>query len=353
MKVLELAGDHYTMGRQHAAQVADLKPQIVAAMQDRLESFARDGVQRYEAELLGVWEEAARSTLDMLHGIADGLELEWAPFFRYTVASYLEKRVTVSTQAEGCTVWAAADPMTRDGTPILVKNRDYRPEHQPLQCLARAHPEHGYRYAYVTSAGSPAVFSSGMNEAGLAVADTHVVSRDVGPGVARYSVEMELLERHDTVESALAYLNEVRHLGDGTLTLIDRTGAMAVVETGHTAIGVVRPEQGFVVSTNHFTTPALRDRWVDERSLVDRNDTQQRYARVTAALEAACSEVDGTWAQSLMAAHGTAQEAICCHPDSGENSATISTVIFLPADGIFHFANGQPCQAPFRAWSVC
>lgn len=355
-RVLELAGDHYGMGRQHAEQVRDLKPLIEAAMEERLDALARmdADVTPYVTELAGVWEEAAASTLDMLHGIADGLGLEWETYLRYTIASYGEDLATAAADARGCTVWGAAGSITRQGASILAKNRDYRPEHQQLQCLARATPECGYRYAYVTSAGSPAVFSSGMNEAGLAIADTHVVSSDIGPGVARYSVEMDVLEQHETVESAVEYLRTVSHLGDGTLTLVDGTGDMAVVETGHSTVGVARPEKDFVVSTNHFVTPELRHAWTvdDDPSHGDSSKPRYKYVATTLAEHVGAQDVDAGWAQGLMSSHIDDGRALCRHPHAEDDSATISTVIFLCSEGKLQFANGQPCQAEFEEVAV-
>lgn len=362
MKVIELAGDYYKMGRQHARQVGDLRPWIVKAMRRRLrglEAFKTDlGPQI--CELASIWEEMARPTLDMLRGMAEGLGLEWEPFFRYTIASYLEDRSRHPVYGEGCTVWAASEPVARQGHSILAKNRDFRPDHQSLQCLALAHPVRGYRYLCVTSAGSPAVFSSGMNEVGLAVADTRVISCAVGPGVARYSVMMELLEYHSHVASALDYLRQVPHMGDGTLTLIDQTGDMAVFEASHTTHSIKAPEHGFVVSTNHFSGEELRDCWFDHSSTKLRGNSQNRYARVTTALQSAQGRVDPVWAQGLMADHGgpratiaqRRQHAICRHRDVDRRSITVSTALFLPQKRTLLYADGQPCRVAFQAWPV-
>ncbi len=364
MKIIELTGNHYEMGRQHAQQVRDLRPQILRAMRQRLtilETYGTD-LQPYVAGLVSTWEEAARPTLEMLRGIAEGLELDWDPFFRYTIAPYLEDSIQRPTYGEGCTVWAASGSITRQGLPILAKNRDYRPEHQWLPCLARVQPAQGYRYLYATSAGSPAVFSSGMNEAGLAVADTRVTSRCVSPGVARYSAMMEILEHHSHVSSALDYLGQVPHLGDGTLTLIDRAGEMAVFEAGHPTHGIILPENDFVASTNHFRSPQLRGCWVDRSPPEVEGNSQNRYSRVVTALEEARGSVDAVWARTLMADHGSPQPtgtgnangryAICRHSEVDSRSITISTALFLPQERTLLFANGQPCQVPFQAWSV-
>jgi hypothetical protein len=317
-------------------------------------------LQPHAVELTSVWGEIARPTLEMLRGIADGLELKWDAFFRYTIASYLEDRIQHPGYGEGCTVWAASGSVTRQEMPMLAKNRDYRPDHLALQCLVRAHSSRGYRYLYVTSAGSPAVFGSGMNEAGLAVADTRVSSCRVGPGLARYSAMMEILEHHNQVSSALDYLRQVPHTGDGTLTLIDRAGDMAVFEACHATHSILFPQQNFVVSTNHFCGPQLRDCWLDRSPPELRGHSQNRYARAGMALEAARGGVDVAWAQALMADHGgrrptiahRRQHAICRHRSVDPQSTTVSTALYLPRDSTLLFADGQPCRVPFRAWPM-
>jgi isopenicillin-N N-acyltransferase-like protein len=362
MRVIELEGGHYQMGRQHAWQVRDLSPHIREVMRRRmrhLKPYQAD-LRPHIAELTSTWEEIARPTLDMMRGIAEGLELEWEPFFCYTIAAYLEDRLGHPAYGEGCTVWAASRSVTLDGLPILAKNRDFQPDHQFLPCLVRARAVQGFRYLYVTSAGSPAVFSSGMNEMGLAVADTRVASCGVGPGLARYAVMMDILEHHSDVASALDYLCQVPHIGDGTLTLVDQVGEMAIFEAGHATHSIIRPEHGFLASTNHFRGAQLRDCWVDSSPPELQGNSQNRFERVITALGAAQGRVDVAWAQTLMTDHGdpnsTAAErsrhAICRHSAFDTRSVTISTVLFLPEDRTLLFADGRPCQAPFQVWSV-
>lgn len=356
MRVLELEGDPRTMGRQHGEQVRDLRPLILEAVQRRLAPLEPHAtvLEPYVREIVAVWEARASATLAMLQGIAEALDVAWETLFRYTVAAYLEAQVAKSTSAErsGCTVWAATAPVTKHGMPMLVKNRDVEPWEQPLQCLVRARPSRGYRYTYLTSAGSPGVFSSGMNEAGLAVADTYVASLDVGPGIACCAAMMAVLEQHNNVRAALDYLRRMPHIGDGTLVLIDVTGNMAVFEAGHSVQSTIWPERGFVVSTNHFVSGPLRERWAGHSSAERRSDSLQRYARVAAALPSVRGLVDAAWAQGFMADHGGAEGGLCRHAEADSGVTTISSAIYLPQERTLLVADGPPCRARFKAWIV-
>jgi isopenicillin-N N-acyltransferase-like protein len=356
IKQIDLAGDHFVMGQQHGHQVRRLRPHILAAIDERLLTLSEIqlDIQPIIEEICATWEMKARPTMDMLRGIADTLWLDWEKYYRYTIAPYVLDRIQYSNNhSQGCTTLAAAAPVTRDNTPLLAKNRDYRPNHHQLQCLVWSHPAQGYRHAYLTSAGSPGIFSSGMNEAGLAVADTYVSSRDIGPGLPRYAVMMELLEHHNHVESALDYLQSVQHTGNGTLTLLDSRGDMAVYEAGYSRFGVVRSNEGFVVSTNHFETPQKRNHWIRRGSTENPSNSHGRYSRVRKALQSAKGETDIAWAMKLMTTHEGSYNSICRHPDTDSNhSTTISSVLYLPQEKQIYLANGIPCQTDFQKWSL-
>ncbi len=355
IKNIRLAGDHYTMGRQHGRQVIDLQPFLASAMENRLETLEKLGInlKNYIDEQLDLWKEAARPTMDMLRGLGDALGLPDERFFKYTIASYLTDRARgFSSEGKGCTVWGAAGPVTVDDEPLLAKNRDYWLDHRQLQCLANAHPRQGYNYLYLTSAGSPGVFSAGMNEAGLAVADTHVASLDIGPGLPRYALMMEILERHETVGSALDYLRDAPHVGNGTLALVDAYGDMAVFETGHEHPGVVLPEGGFVVTTNHYVTPQLCNQWIDREPSGLQGNSLARYMHVQQALQEGRGRVDLAWAEGLMSSHRGPLNSICRHPAIELHSGTIASLIFRPRQKTIYLANGLPCQTDFQAYPM-
>jgi isopenicillin-N N-acyltransferase-like protein len=348
MRILSLQGNHYQMGFQHGEQVTDLRAQIIARMDARLGHLERrDDVSRSLQRVEVAWKRSTRSTLAMVQGIADALKIPFARLFLYALASYLDDLAAARRATEGCTVWAASGNATRDGTPILTKNRDYSLAHLPLQLLAHATPQRGYRHLYVTSAGSPGVFSSGMNEKGLAVADTHVISRDIGAGLARYTLMMKILEEHATVASALRYLRQAKHMGAGNLVLADARGCLAVCESGYARCGFGARGENLVVATNHFVSPVLRNAYV-ENSV---EDSRARFETARAEVMRQRGRMDVERAKAVMARHANGSTAICRH-DANEVWATISNVIFLPSEHKIFFCNGRPCASTYEQVAV-
>ena len=354
IKVLSLAGTARSIGRQHGEQVVDLRPYIQASMQTRLAVLRQQGVNLfpYLEEIIQIWQQHAPATLEMLLGIAEALEFDWRDYLSYTIFPYLEGRINLIHRAvhqdQGCTTWAASGVFTHDGAPLLVKNRDNHPDQRPLQCLAHVRPERGYPYLCLTTAGIPGVSSSGINTVGLAVVDTYVASTDVGPGIGRYSVMMDLLEKCASVRDAIVYIRSHPHFGNGTVSLVDAQGDMAVFEIAHSVLAVRHPNEGFVVSTNHFTAPKTRTIWMDCEQPHLQGNSVERHGRVEKALRAASGRVDIPWAQNLMAQHGTGLSAICRHAEIDPLGVTISCVILLPRQASIYVANGHPCQTPFE-----
>lgn len=356
IRLIDLSGNHYMMGQQHGFQVRELRPKLLAAIDERLSilSKVQIDIQPIFDEIKAIWESSARPTINMLRGIGDALSLNWDNYFLYTISPYVLDRIRYANNYNnGCTTWAASAYITRSNSPLLAKNRDYRPNHHELQCLVWSSPDKGYRHTYLTSAGSPGIFSSGMNEVGLAVADTHVASSDIGPGLPRYAVMMELLEHHDNVESSLEYLRSVKHTGNGTLTILDVSGNMAVFEAGYSNCGEIRSNEEFVVSTNHFESPTMHNLWKGCESEENPCNSQGRYSKVSQSLQSAKGDIDTTWAMKLMTTHEGPYNSICRHAETDSiRSTTISSVLYQPQERKIYLANGIPCQTEYYKWPL-
>jgi isopenicillin-N N-acyltransferase-like protein len=355
---LTLHGNHYRMGQQHGRQVRRLRPQIAEAIVARFSQIEQDGPDaRFETllrETFDLIQEVDPPLLALIRGQAEALEIEFETLLRYDLVTYLRDDLVIrqALGSEGCTTWAASGTWTTDGQPILVKNRDYRLEHLPLQLLVRATPSDGYPYLYVSSAGSPGVFSAGINYAGLAVADTHVYSTDLGPGLPDYALMMHLLEEHNSVSSALDYLRSMPRLGRNNLILADVQGHLAVFESGRHRFGLLETQQGTLVNTNHFASAEMQASFVEVDPPEARGRTFRRHEVATATLSANHGQIDVPFAQHLMATHNGPLASLCCHPEADTNVTTISASIFLPAQRRLLFCHGLPCQGRYDDFNV-
>ncbi len=355
-RVIAVSGNHYQMGFQHAQQVKTLLPAIQTAIDARFAQLVKDkpdeAFERVVRETVAILEVHDPATLALIHGLADGLGLEYDQLLRYNLVTFLRDLLTTRPISptdhevvdDGCSTWVATGSATVDGRPILVKNRDFSLLHLPLQTVVRAEPHQGYRYTYVTSAASPGVFVAGFNEVGLALVDTHVSSSDVGPGLPTFALSMHILEEHNSVRSALEYLKSTPRLGRNNLLLADAQSDSALFEIGNRHFAVREAESDILVNTNHFTCDEMLPCYVDTDAAAVRGNSRKRYDFLAQRLTQAHGTIDLSFAKALMASHGDRLSSICRHPTDDEATSTISCSIFLPGQKRMYFCHGFPCS---------
>jgi len=344
VRVIDVAGRPYDVGLQFGqatfAQrdaVADSVERMCARIQSSSQTAdlaeARDGLRRHSPE-----------TLEQIRGMSDALSIPAEQLLRSVLCTYLDDLAGAprSVEPEGCSTWA--------GGGLLVKNRDYRDYHLPLQALLRVVPDSGIPWCALTSAGAPGVYGAGMNAAGLAIADTYVSAADVGPGIPRFSLMMHVLERAQTVADAIAYLRSVPIMGSGNLTLADSTGAVAVVECGYRRSGFLVRPQGWLVATNHFVTEEMVG---SMRHSPDSSEGLDSCARADFLAESLSrSRIDEEFARSLMAHHDGSVGSLCRHDIPGSDARTIACLIAQPTTRQLTACFGFPCTDPFRTIDV-
>ncbi|MGO4571217.1 C45 family autoproteolytic acyltransferase/hydolase [Microvirga sp. 2TAF3] len=343
-----LIGDAYTRGRAQAHCGEPLVAAVQSAIDTRL-AQARNLLETpsvcaflgEQARLLQILDPESAAEVN---GISDGFGRSVD-----SVLAYLHLGILADLATDGCSAWSWGT--SASGGPLLVKNRDYRGEHALLQrvFLHRDPSRQGKAILCVGSLGSPGAFSSGMNAHGFALADTHVSTRDHGPGLLRYFLMTRLLWNCSSVEEALRTIADVPHAGGGTIVMTDASGACAAVELGHRthAVETCTP---YVVRTNHFLSPECAPSWFPVASDPMATSTKGRYARLRSWLAAQDDCPPLSEVATLMGAHGEdGQEALCRHGEDGD-ARTISCSIFAPAELRLYFSSREPCAGKWNSF---
>jgi isopenicillin-N N-acyltransferase-like protein len=161
-----------------------------------------------------------------------------------------------SPAAESCTLWAAVGEAARDGGSLVVKNRDWRPDHR--QEIKRVTPKQGFRYYGLFAHGNddPGL-KAGVNEKGLVVvsATAPYPQRDLKEMPRAKDRLGRLLRENATVEEALS--RQDLFLGPTFFLFADRRQA-AVVEVGPGGtFAIGKPVGGIIAHTNHYVLPSM------------------------------------------------------------------------------------------------
>lgn len=357
-----LAGDARTRGAAQAVAAPEMAAAVAGAIGLRLEQGARD-LDRPEcrAMLAGMLDAAARWTPQALaeaRGVAEGWGLREEDLLTFLHLPVLldVARASDNGSGEGCSAWAAPDAT---GVPWLGKNRDYRGEHTALQRVFRHRDTNlpGAAMLCVGSLGAPGAFSSGVNGAGLALADTQVATRDHGPGVVRYLLMTELLATCADLDAALDLIARTPHAGGGCLVLGDAAGARAAVELGASRVRIERPEGDRpAFRTNHHLDEVLAPLLLERPGEPMGQSSRARLDTLAHALQGSRhGRADmRQWARAVMGSHDRppapgeteAFTGLCRHGQDGDAS-TISCTLIVPRERALYFCAGPPCSG---AW---
>lgn len=280
-----------------------------------------------------------------LAGVAAGFDLPEPDLFAHLHLGTLRDMKGGATLVDGCSAWAV--PGGPEG-PLVVKNRDFSGLHLGVQCVLRhAGPEivTGQVLSF-GSLGALAAWSSGINAAGLALADTQVAVSRHRVGWLRYFLLPRLLARAGTVPEALALIRSLPHAGGGTLVMADRTGATAAVELS--AGGAAIAEGGIQWRTNHFTAAATREETLAPDGNGIAGTSHRRFDHLARILPGRDWTAAG--ARALMADHSA---PICQHGTGGDGAETISSVIYSCRLGGMEIGEGRPCLGRWQAMAPC
>lgn len=351
---LLLRGDPYGRGRAQAQLRPDLIDHVRHAVRHRLEetgaALETAQVRSFIRGQHAFTAEHYPEILAEIEGIADGFGLPPATIFDYLhCSSAADIAARTEHEPEGCTAFAA----TAGEGAVVAKNRDYRPQHIPIQqVMHHADPAWGGREILVVgSLGSPGNFSSGMNSDGLALADTASRTTDMGVGFHRYFLMTWLLVNCGSVDEALAAIRRTTHTGSGLLVLGDASGAVAAVELGHGRVGFDNRSSGRVGRANHFVTPAMRGRNLRvPDSAASRANSERRFASLLPLLDGLDEPVDLPAAAALLSRHG-ADDAFCRH-GGADLATTIAGAVYLTAERRLLAVLGHPCSDTWRSYQL-
>lgn len=358
--VIDAAGDDLTIGRSHAAGSMGMRQAVADFASVTRQSYpATDpSVRERVQEVRAAWAELTPGTLAQVEGMAQVYEIPADDLLTTVLGTYLKSgdRAAGRTRArhsdvpsDGCTTVALAGER-----PLLAKNRDNDPRYLELQTVLRVRPEQGYRWLALSTAGAPGVHSSGMNEVGLAVADTHVASSDIGPGMPRFASMMHVLQECRTTAAAVDGLLSTPQMGLGTITIVDEHGRAAVVECGYRTTAVATgqgPQDTGVVATNHYTDAVLSSCGLGPEDGTPAVSSLARRAAADRLLSQA--HVNAEDVRKLLASHldfdgvDGAEGSVCQHGPTLV-SETISTAIFDPTARHLDLCLGRPCSSAFH-----
>lgn len=300
---------------------------------------------RYQAEFRGIAEEVPVST--------DSLGLY--TFALSDITDELGEGDAPEIPSEGCTNFVVPASQTADGAPLLLKNRDISASGLRPQTLVEYPPignDHGF--LSISTCGSVFVYQ-GVNDAGLAAANTYVSAdrddRSEAEEIPNGIIVRRILEKCRDVEEAREHVADLPlHLVEGlTVSLADKSDSI-LLELDPDAEAVRVVDSTVSTRTNHFPTEDETD---DESS-------RRRFERAERLADAFSNDVDVSELFAVAADHryGQSPDSICRHADETDNpyhlnqSLTVSSTVYRGGERACYGLVGNPCQSEHSRFAI-
>lgn len=300
--IAQLRGSYADMGRQHgelaAVACGDVVPLYINGIVGKLVAHAVPSIAGPAAGLLKGWfrwrnrgalGEDMRAHLAALAG-AYGQDPALAErlFFVPDIFHYLAGRsFSMLAPPPSCSGFFACGDATKDGKLLIGRNFDFfgRGVWNANQAIIVMHPERGQRFCWLGALGVSAS-GQGFNESGLFVGLHSNFPKDVrSKGAPVFKIVHDILAECTTLDEAVARVTAKPRICGLSLHITDtkaRTAAVVGFSARHAE--VVRPENGVLVRTNHYTTADMQRIEVGPHPW--RANSNGRFQRVTELLGA-------------------------------------------------------------------
>lgn len=360
---IRTAGDPFERGQQYGEQARNRIARSIDAYAGVFQRYAgwdwsavraaalpferplQDYDERYFHEIRGIASGACTEVADIL-ALNVRTEIMYA-------AKAADAKTSSAPYPSECSSFAVLPQASLDGHMLMGQNWDWLVHSFDTTVVLEVRQDDGPDFVTIVEAGLLA--KTGFNSAGLGlVTNALATSEDRGEiGVPHHAVLRGILDG-ETISDALAAVQRLPRASSGNY-LIGHVDGLAVDVEGapgdFSRLFLILPDDGLLVHTNHFLSPAFD---LKDVSLWLMPDSPFRLERVRALL----GERERIAVEDLMTVlgdHSNYPLAVCCHPDTRlpaeDHEATAASVVMDLDTRSLWLADGNPCTTPFRLLS--
>ena len=264
-----LKGKHYDMGKHYGDLLYKTGENLssVIKLSDKQKSFGQ--------RCLPIYEKYMSEIMTEVRGLAEGLHQKYEDLACWLFNIYCNE------EEHGCTVFAVK---SKDKV-YLARNMDMFPEYKKTSesVLYRVEGKNTF-LAHSTAMIS---LEDGINEHGLSIALTFLLSKKIKPGINGGFIVRKVLEECKTTDEAIELIKTIPISSSHNLVIADKNGKMAVIECTSEDINV-RYSDDYVIATNHFISNNMikynnkEDNWYYTN---DRYNTIDNYLKNNATID--------------------------------------------------------------------
>jgi isopenicillin-N N-acyltransferase-like protein len=350
--LIEVDGGDFERGLQYGVQAAEL---IRANLEGYWRLFQneagldRPAVLERARQYLEPSQDYAPHLVDEMRGIAEGAGVSLDEILALNCRTELLSLRTIPL-AQECTALFVLPEVTADGHTLVAQNWDWADALRGGLVLLRVRRPGEPTTLTLTEAGM--VGKIGLNGAGLGVCLNFLRHDHRRVGVPLHLILRQAIGA-PRLSLAVAAIYRASRADAGNYLLAHASGQAVDLEATPSDVGVLHPEGGLLVHTNHFLTPHLQE---GDKGVLESESTPLRYSRALSLLRTRVGTITVETFKEVLCDHFHRPNSICRHPDLGqpeiERIATLASVIMDLTAGEMHVAVGEPCQGGYYRVSL-
>lgn len=347
-RVLYLKGSPYAQGQQLGQGAADLIRDNLrdqAALRERVSGGLDLRVYQAMTRRNEAWvSRTCPELLDELQGVADGSGVDYVDLLHLNLNTDVAYARAYAAVLD-CTQVLATGTATVDGKTYIGKTRDLTMGPTRHVLLHREYDDGTYRNEFQVA--GQMTLPVGFNGHGVAMTTSGQWSERVVLDLARGDCAWHILNLQPicraarSADEALQMIREQPRMAGMQVMLADERAAMALEITDR-EVHVFEPEDGIVVRTNHFLSPALQHL---APTPTENRGTFDRYARARALAEQRHGHVSAHDVLGILSDHAEPPaESICRHAGDDTPGQTHAATVVCPQDRRMWTLFGNPCE---------
>jgi predicted choloylglycine hydrolase len=319
-------GKHYDVGYRHG--------DFIYKEGVRIENYFNLTKERknFGIKCIGECEKVFPEVLEEIKGLAEGTKTEYQDFAAFIFGIYCFEF------QNWCTCLAFKD----DKSIVFGRNSDFAVSIEDQYESAFYDLEGGY--SFIGNSTAMVQMEDGVNEHGLAAGLTFNNLEVIAPGLNAGILVRYILEKCKTVKESLDLLAAMPIASAHTLTMVDKTGDMVVVECSCEKTVIIRPKsnENFVVTANHFVSEEMQPYQHNEELYADFR-SKDRYQTAYNALKAR-NDYSIELAQDIL----SGKYGFMCQYDRSKGLDTVWSSVYDLKDNKIYRAEGNPSRVKFK-----
>ncbi len=328
-------GTHYEVGFQIGTQLKNNLVQRVERIKKK-EEWKRI---KPEAELfLQYSKKYVPEYVTEIKGAADAAGLELEDLFP-TICEEIGSRGYEYTA--GCSDLIASNDVTEDGSVLAGHNNDTSASSQ--ESVTITHYEVEGEPQIIALGYGGLTISVGYNSAGISLTGNQVNSNDMRVGVPRMLLVRKILAAKRIGEAIDAAILKER-ASNYNQVITDANGEIYSIEGSATDYEPIYSTDGYLVHTNHYTSPWMRRFELDPNRIIW---SMIRYNRGVRLMKNSRGKITVDKLKEFLSDHVNFPEAICRH---GTGTKTTFSIIINLNTLKMWLARGNPCEVKYNEY---